>query len=128
MAKKKGITPKRKRLSRKTRLAVGGKWIKEYKGKNLIKGYSKWFGVDKLCAITELRMLGKEICEEYEKQVKKVLEDLAKARKQKKEEKQEWNNLEKDPWSDEAFAYMVGYSPNGVPFGIPQEEMADIKN
>jgi hypothetical protein len=33
-------------------------WIPAYRGKDLVRGYSRWFGTDRLCAIVELRLLG----------------------------------------------------------------------
>lgn len=124
MKKKKGNTPKRKRLSRKDRLNSGKKWLETYSGKHIVNSYSKWFGVDKLCAIKELRMLGIEITEEYEEQIKKSIEDLTKERKRRKEEKE--NQIDSEPWSDEVFAFIAGYTSNGVPFGITHEEMEAI--
>ncbi|MEO0684918.1 MAG: hypothetical protein AAFY76_07690, partial [Cyanobacteria bacterium J06649_11] len=47
-------------------LRSGNTFIQKYEGKNIVKGYAKWYGVDKLCAIKELRMLGVDISEEYE--------------------------------------------------------------
>ena len=43
--------------------------MKSYNGKSLMRGYAKWFGVDKLCAIRELKILGVPISEAIEKQV-----------------------------------------------------------
>jgi hypothetical protein len=34
-----------------------------YRGKDLVRGYSRWFGTDRLCAILELRLLGVSIPE-----------------------------------------------------------------
>ncbi|MCF8302354.1 MAG: hypothetical protein K9I94_03685 [Bacteroidales bacterium] len=123
---KKGNTPKRKRLSRKNRLNSGKKWLETYNGKHIVKGYSKWFGVDKICAIKELRMLGIEITEGYEEQIKRSIEDLTKERKWRKEQKEKENKIESEPWSDEMFAFIAGYTSNGVPSGITHEEMEAI--
>jgi len=41
-------------------LARATRWVEKYEGKHIIKSYGKWFGVDPLCAIVELRMLGVE--------------------------------------------------------------------
>ena len=56
-------TPKREK-----RLSSAKNWIKTYSGQNIVKGYSKKYSVYKLCAIKELRMIGVEISEEYERQ------------------------------------------------------------
>jgi hypothetical protein len=49
----KNQTPKRKRLKKKAKMISATSWIKEYNGKNLVAGYAKWFGVDKIYAINE---------------------------------------------------------------------------
>ena len=49
-------TPRRKQYNQKERLQNAKKWIEQYDGKNLAKGYSKWFGVDLICAIAELEI------------------------------------------------------------------------
>lgn len=53
--KRKANTPRHKTMKRNTRLQVAKNWIPKFKGKNIIKGYSNYFGVNKLCAIKELR-------------------------------------------------------------------------
>ena len=55
---KKSRTPRRKRLSRQGRLNSAVEWVEKYNGKNIIAGYAKWFGVDKICAIKELKSIG----------------------------------------------------------------------
>ena len=57
-------TPKRKRLNGKARLKCGPDWIKSCLGKNIITGYARWFGVDKICAINELK---KNECNNFER-------------------------------------------------------------
>ena len=64
--KKHTSTPKRKRLNSTQRISMTKNRIKTYNGKNIVKGYSKWFGVDLLCAITELRMAGEIISIDYQ--------------------------------------------------------------
>jgi hypothetical protein len=45
-------------MRRAARLQAAPRFIAGYTGKRLVLGYAKWFGVDRLCAIRELRMLG----------------------------------------------------------------------
>ncbi|AGF57836.1 hypothetical protein B0P06_003855 [Clostridium saccharoperbutylacetonicum] len=66
--------PRHKRIKRESRLLLAKAWVTEYAGKNLIKGYSKHFAVDKLCAVKELTLLGYKIEEEYVTQLKQSLE------------------------------------------------------
>ena len=56
-------------MNKQARLQAAVLWMKSYNGKSLIKGYAKWFGVDKLCSIKELKILGVPISEALEKQV-----------------------------------------------------------
>ena len=114
------VAPKRKRYNREQRLKAAKKWIPTYEGKNLVKGYSKWFGVDKVCAITELEMLGHKIDSKYKKQILKQHKAITdKGTKQKKELK---------PWQDRNYYYIVGYTSGGAPYGITWEEYErDIK-
>ena len=48
---------KKKRTKREQRLQAARPWLAKYEGKHIVKGYRKHFGVDIICAITELQML-----------------------------------------------------------------------
>jgi len=84
---KRNNTPRRKRLNEKQRISIANDWLKSYNGKNIVKDYSNWFGVDLLCAIRELKIVGQIISEEYEIRVRKSLEDKFLQRKNAKEKK-----------------------------------------
>ena len=93
------------------------KWLPTTTAKNLVRSYSKWYGVDLLCAIKELEILGIQSSEKYKKQVElsiKVKADNKRKRKEKTDE------LLCD--QDETFLFIAGYTENGVPFGVPHEE------
>ena len=64
-------------MKRSSRLQVAEEWSKNYTGTKIVKGYSKWFGVDLICAITELRLVGVEVSEEYEAKVREYIADNA---------------------------------------------------
>lgn len=66
-------------MTRQGRLesAKATRWVEKYEGKNLIKGCAKWFAVDLLCAVAELRMLGVEISREREMQLRGTVEARA---------------------------------------------------
>jgi hypothetical protein len=53
-------------MSRRSRLqsARDTDWVSNFSGKKIIKSYRKRYGVDILCAIKELRLLGVSIDEE----------------------------------------------------------------
>ncbi|MGQ1948055.1 hypothetical protein ACT3CD_13240 [Geofilum sp. OHC36d9] len=118
----------KKTLKREKRLSSAKSWIKTYSGNNLVKGYSKNYFVDKLCAVKELRMVGVNISEEYEKQLINSMEALRQQRlsfKKKREDK--LNDLcEFD--SDENFAMIIGYTSGGFPYGVTHEEMDETNN
>lgn len=121
---KRNNTPRRKRLNKKQRISIANDWLKSYNGKNIVKGYSNWFGVDLLCAIRELRIVGQIISEEYEIQVRKSLEDKFLQRKNAKEKK-EYNEIENEYANDLENEFIVGYTFNGMPFGIRKDELIE---
>jgi predicted membrane metal-binding protein len=113
--------------AREKRLKSAVNWIKTYTGKRIVYGYSKKYGVDKLCAVKELRMIGVEISEEYEKQLINSMEALRQQRlsfKNKRDEK--LNNLCGFD-SDENFAMILGYTSGGFPYGVTHEEIVNSK-
>ena len=63
------------------------KWRAGYGGKNIVRGYARWFGVDLICAITELRMLGVTVDPVYEAQLRLTIAARAKWRARRRAEK-----------------------------------------
>ena len=119
-------TPRRKRFKREQRLRAAPEWMESYNGKSLINGYAKWFGVDKIQAINELRILGVEISKEREKQIREAIEKRAEFRRWAKlERKMKSGTGMSSPWEDE-FAFVAGYTSNGVPYGITKDEMLEV--
>lgn len=119
-------TPKRKRSGRNPRLAQALQWMSNYKGSNIIKGYSTNFGVDKLCAIKELEMLGVEISEERKKQIADAQKALTELRRKKKADKEDKEDKEDNYGmlfgSDENFSFIAGYTSGGMPYGTAWDE------
>jgi hypothetical protein len=113
--KQKPKLPKRLRLKRPQRLVAAKEWIKSYKGKKVHLGYVKYFGVDKLCAVNELKMLGHPVSEELEAAIKQQAIARSKKPKQKTEALSE-----EEYWG---FAYIAGYTPGGMPYGTTLEEL-----
>ena len=118
--KKKNNTPRRKRLTKTKRLIQGAKWIKEYRGKKLIRGYSNWFGVDNICAITELKMLGVVIPESFENSIRASIKAINERRRKIRERRIIENEISYD--SDESFAFIAGYTSYGAPYGVTHTE------
>ena len=123
--KKSQKSPKRKRMKRETRLQSAKNWIPTYEGKNIVRGYAKWYCVDLLCAIIELRILGVHVDQNYEANVRRSIETKAKHRRQKRLalKEAEFDNLYPD--SDDTFAYIAGYTSGGFPYGVTWDEIGE---
>ena len=66
-------------MRRPARPPAAIKWRSGYRGKSIARGYACWFGVDLVCAIIELRMLGVAIDAEYEQQIRRTIAVRAEA-------------------------------------------------
>jgi len=119
---KKSQTPKRKRLKKEARLNAAKGWMEKYDGKSIISGYAKWFGVDKACSIRELKLLGVQIPDELEKQILKSEKERIALKNAIKAAIANEMPFE----SDEVFAFIVGYTSGGAPYGLTHEEYDDI--
>jgi hypothetical protein len=113
--KHKPLPPRHKRLNRQGRLQAGKAWLRSYPGKNIARGYRKHFGVDSLCAIRELRLLGVAIDPAYERAVLAALS----ARTKKREREDEFLISEESYFR---FAFIAGFTAGGAPYGITIEE------
>ena len=112
-----------KQLRRTQRLSRGKNWLSSYQGEDIIEDYRKRYGVDLLCAVVELRMLGANISEDYEYQLRQD-EERKRLSKKKGGSQEEEEFL--DGFSDENFAFIAGYTSGGVPFGLTHEEAGNI--
>jgi len=108
-------------FNRSKRLKLAPQWISGYTGKNVVRGYARHFSVDLICAITELRMLGYAVSEDYELAVKRSIADRSLQRKRNREAKAVAANPP-DDMSNSEFIFIAGYTSNGVPYGIPREK------
>lgn len=105
-------------MNRKRRLDAARAWLPKYEGKNVVRGYRKHFGVDWACAFIELEMLGVDIDPGYKESTLRAAD--AKARRKKvagKEDGIDWS------YQDFDFAYIVGYTSGGAPYGTRWEEL-----
>lgn len=99
------------------RVQAAKQWIPTYTGKNLVRGYSRHFGVDLLCAVAELEILGYEVTLEYKEQLKKEFEN----RQKQADEKMLNVPLEED----DQFYFIAGYTSGGAPYGLTWDEICD---
>ena len=111
---------------REYRIRSAPEWIKTYSGKNIVKGYSKKYSVDKLCAVKELKLMGVNISEDYEKQLRQSLDSLRQHRLSVKQKHENESNPMNFSDSDENFAMIIGYTSGGFPYGVTHEEMDEI--
>jgi hypothetical protein len=107
-------------MNRKRRLQSAGKWISEYNGKRIVKGYANRFKVDLLFAIKELRLCGVEISAEYEARVRQS--NAAQARMKAKRKHAAAENTDED----HEIAFIAGYTSGSVPYGITWDEMQKV--
>ncbi len=120
MAKKRkqNQPPRRKRMKRPQRLESAKSWLETYEGNKVVKAYRKRYGIDFECVFTELEMLGVPIDPDYKEH---VLQSVAAQRRKKAERKAEQERL-LDIESDDRFAFIVGYTSGGAPYGLTWEE------
>ena len=118
----------KKTSNREYRLRSAKSWIKTYSGNNIVKGYSKKYSVDKLCAVKELRIVGVNISEEYEKQLINSMEALRRQRLSFRKKRKDELNAMCGFESDDNFAMIIGYTSGGFPYGLMYEEMEQINN
>lgn len=116
----------KKTPKREYRLLSAKSWIKTYSGNNVVKGYSKKYSVNKLCAVKELRMFGVEISEEYERQLINSMEALKQQRLSFNKKREDELSAVCEFESDENFATIIGYTSGGFPYGVTHEEMEEI--
>ena len=121
------LPPRRKRMTRPARLesVKATCWVERYSGKDIVKGYARWFGVDLLCAVNELRLLGEEISVEREKQLLVAIEARAAARMHRGKEgaHTEFETFHAD-CNDELFC-ITGYAWQGMPYNEKWEEAGE---
>src|SRR5712691_13122868 len=117
--------PRRLRMNRVARLQSAKHWLPTYEGRDVVKGYRKWYGVSTACAIIELRQLRVKIDEQRLIQAKRTEESTARQRAKKKQERTEKLATEeiRPVESDENLAYIAGYTNWGFPYGVTWEEL-----
>ena len=107
MGEKEINSPRKKRFKRDQRLQnAKTKWLPTATAKSLPKSYSKWYGVDLICAINELEMLGYKYSEQYKQRVKASIENRAKEKRKRKEKRESEYGLSFG--QDEIFSFIAG--------------------
>ena len=120
--------PRRKHMKRSHRLSAAIPWTSRYEGKNLVAGYSKWFGVDQLCAIKELTMIGVDIPPQIVAQVQSTHARKHERALRNKEKKKQNSMHGMLSGHDEFFAFIAGFTEGGAAYGITWEEWEAMEN
>lgn len=113
----------RKTLPRARRLQRAKQWLASYRGKNLVRGYRKWFGVSEVCAIMELRMLGVDVPDPRLEQARR--DEQARATHRARQKEKRAGTRAAVQWDDE-FAFIAGYTEGGAPYGITWDEWESL--
>ena len=109
----KSLCLRRKRMKRTQRLQAAEKFFRVYNGKNIVRGYSRYFGVSLLCAALELKMLGCNISDELIERYRLEEQRKAEARRRKRNgQKSSFGNTITMPLSQ---ATPLGASPTASP-------------
>ena len=125
--KKKAHGPRRKRMSKAARLnsARSTRWVENYTGKSIMRGYRNWYGVDEMCAVIELRELGVPIPAEREAELREKAARRRVTAAGRKQRKKELCEVDEHPDSDGTFAFIAGYTPAGFAYGTTWEELGE---
>jgi hypothetical protein len=94
-------------MNREQRLQSARTFIRNYSGRNIARGYSRWYGVNRWCAVLELKMLGVRLKEDYVADVfetARVQEERAIQARLNREADLEAENVD----SDESSAWVDG--------------------
>ena len=93
-----------------------------YTGNKLVKAYRKRYSVDWLTAFTELEMLGVPIDPARKAQTLRAVEQQAAQKRQRRLDAAEARERALGIDQDESFAFIVGYTSGGAPYGVTWAE------
>ena len=128
--KKKGKSdqpPQRKRLKRAQRLQSAKAWLETYQGHKIGRDYRRRYGVDWPTAFLELEMLEVPIDPDYKARVLQSEAARIAAKRRKKAESEAGSRTPIGDDQDDYFAFIVGYTSGGAPYGVTWEEWANLE-
>ena len=108
--------------ARKQRLKEARLWYPERhftEESHIVKAYRKRFGVDRDCAMRDLCLLG-VLSATKQKTYKQQL-----AMKDRKRKLKSNNGEDVNPYQNETFAFIAGYTSGGVPYGVTWDELGE---
>ena len=107
-------------MKREARVASARTWILKFSGKNVERGYPKWFDVDLFCAVKELSLLGGALHPACVTQQKATV--ATRRRRQRKPSAIKLQSSEYRIESDENFAFISGRTAGGLAYSVTWEE------
>jgi hypothetical protein len=124
--KKNPLSPRCKRMKRSQRLQSARRWIETFEGENVILAYRNRYGVDWLCAIKELQLLGVALDPAYVQKLEQTVGSTTNMNRKRKLEKQaaveKVHQAGKYSNSDNNFYFIAGHTSGGAPYGITWEQ------
>ncbi|MFS0821428.1 hypothetical protein [Bacillus sp. 1P02SD] len=127
--KKKGNKSPKKRfwgLPKDVRMEKGKEWVAQFEGDDIIKSYSKTFGLNLINSMKELRRLGVKISGQDRKRIKNLVEERKRKKQLRKEKRRHALGFNEYEDHDETFAFIAGFTSGGAPYGITHEEMEEF--
>ena len=112
-------------MDRYGRLKSAGPWLATQRGRpaaRIAKSYRKLYGVDWICAIAELTILGTAFDPKWREQLARTLEASRQAKARAASEREAARARRAFPACDENFAYIAGYTEGGAAYGVTWEE------
>jgi hypothetical protein len=85
-----------------------------------VRSYAKWYGVNRLCALIELKAIGMDITDQQIEQQKLLQNQQGIRNAAAKRKKLEEQVLFEE--SNEYLSFIVGYTSGGAPFGTAHDE------
>lgn len=126
--KQKGKAAKKK-MPQAIRLEKAKQWLAAYDGDNVLKAYRKKFATDRMQTLRELQLLGLTFTEEQIAKEKHAVQARLQQEKAKKAKRRAKRRAAKEPpeflnpYQDDRFFYIAGYTSGGFPYGVTWEEM-----
>lgn len=96
-------------MKRPARLQAARHWLATFNGKNVVRAYAKWFGVDLGCAVKELQLLGVKLDRGYLEALGTTLQNRGKRREGAEIPTEQIPEGYGSEWDDD-FAYVAGFT------------------
>lgn len=119
----------KKKMPQAIRLEKAQKWLAAYDGDNVLKAYRKKFATDRMQTLRELQLLGLTFTGEQIAKEKHAVQARLQQEKAKKAKRRAKRRAAKEPpeilnpYQDDRFFYIAGYTSGGFPYGVTWEEM-----